>query len=72
MAQKTQSSGEAPLAADLREALERSPAAKAAFERMPPSHKREHIGYIDEAKRPETRARRIEKTIERLTKTERS
>jgi hypothetical protein len=54
------------VAEDLREALERAPAAKVAFERMPPSHRREHVSFIDEAKRPDTRARRIAKTIERL------
>ena len=49
--------------ADMRRALAVTPAARAAFEKMPPSHRREVMGYIDEAKRPETRARRIEKTL---------
>lgn len=36
------------------------------FRKLPPSHQREWIKYIEEAKRPETRARRIEKTIRQL------
>ncbi len=51
---------------DLRRALSKSKQAKAAFDRLPPSHRREYLEYIDEAKRPETRARRIEKTVARL------
>lgn len=37
---------------------------RAAFDRMPPSHRREYVGYIAEAKKAETRERRAEKTIE--------
>jgi hypothetical protein len=51
---------------ELEAALERNRTAKAAWERMPPSHRREHVGYITEAKRPETRARRVEASIERM------
>lgn len=36
------------------------------FGKLPPSHQREWIKYIEEAKRPETRARRIEKTVGQL------
>jgi uncharacterized protein YdeI (YjbR/CyaY-like superfamily) len=56
---------------DFARALDASPAAKARFVAMPPSHQREHLGYIDEAKRPETRQRRIEKTIATLGADER-
>lgn len=38
----------------------------AAWERLAPSHKREFVGAVLDAKKPETRARRIEKAIERL------
>ena len=51
---------------DLAEALARNGAARAAFEGLSFSHKREHVRSITEAKRPQTRARRIELTIEQL------
>ena len=51
---------------DLERALARSEAAMRAFSRLSPSHQREYVDWIEEAKRPETRARRIEKTVERL------
>jgi len=51
---------------DLAEALARNGAARAAFESLSFSHKREYVRSITEAKRPETRARRIELTIEQL------
>jgi uncharacterized protein YdeI (YjbR/CyaY-like superfamily) len=37
-----------------------------AYERLAYSHKREHVLAITGAKKPETRARRIEKAIEML------
>jgi hypothetical protein len=37
-----------------------------AFAALSYSHQRQHVGWIDEAKRPETRARRIRQTVERL------
>jgi hypothetical protein len=52
--------------ADLLAALEQSPRAKARFEAMPPSHRREHVRVIEEAKRPETRARRVAAAVEKL------
>lgn len=52
---------------DLLAAFEQSPAALAFFEKLAPSHKKEYIRWITEAKRPETRASRVEKTIEMLT-----
>jgi uncharacterized protein YdeI (YjbR/CyaY-like superfamily) len=53
---------------ELKRALARSPGAKAEFEKLPPSHKREVIGYIIEAKKPETRERRAAKTADLLEK----
>jgi uncharacterized protein YdeI (YjbR/CyaY-like superfamily) len=35
-------------------------AERAAFEAMPPSHRREYVNWILEAKKTETRERRIE------------
>ncbi|MFN7972265.1 MAG: YdeI/OmpD-associated family protein [Acidobacteriota bacterium] len=42
------------------------PAARAALAAMAPSHQRAYLGYIDEAKKPETRARRIAATVAKL------
>jgi uncharacterized protein YdeI (YjbR/CyaY-like superfamily) len=36
------------------------------FERLAPSHKRQYIGWISDAKRDETRQRRIDAAIEML------
>ncbi|HZM05656.1 MAG TPA: YdeI/OmpD-associated family protein [Candidatus Saccharimonadales bacterium] len=36
------------------------------FSSYPPSHRREHLKWITEAKRPETRKERIKKTIKML------
>jgi hypothetical protein len=51
---------------DLARALRRSPPAAAAFAALAPSHKREYVGFVIEAKKAETRARRIEQTIAAL------
>lgn len=51
---------------DLAAALEASAAAKRQFDAFAPSHRREYIEWILEAKRAETRARRIQQTIEWL------
>jgi hypothetical protein len=52
--------------ADLRTALGEDAEAKAAFARLSYTHRREHVDWIEEAKRPETRARRIAGTVERV------
>ena len=52
--------------ADFARALDADPAARAAYDRLAYSHKREHVLAIEGAKKPETRARRIEKAIEML------
>ena len=52
--------------ADLAEALAGDPAAGAAFERLSYTHRREHIEALLEAKKPETRARRLERTMQML------
>ena len=51
---------------DLAEALARNDAARAAFDGLSFSHRREYVEAINEAKRPETRARRVERTIQAL------
>ena len=51
---------------DLAEALARNGAARAAFEALSFSHRREYVDAINQAKRPETRVRRIGWTIDQL------
>jgi hypothetical protein len=38
-------------------------AARAAFDGLAPSHKKEWVRWVEEAKKPETRTARIEKTV---------
>ena len=49
---------------DLRAALERDPRADQNFQTFPPSARRAILEWITLAKRPDTRARRIQKTVE--------
>jgi hypothetical protein len=51
---------------ELVEALAGDAAAKAAFDRLAPSHRREHAEYVGEGKREETRRRRAAETVSRL------
>ena len=51
---------------DLREALAGDPEVERAFERLSYSHQREYVQWVEEAKRPETRARRIAGTVDRV------
>jgi uncharacterized protein YdeI (YjbR/CyaY-like superfamily) len=48
----------------LRAALKKNKKALATFESLPPSHKREYVEWITEAKREETRERRLATAIE--------
>jgi uncharacterized protein YdeI (YjbR/CyaY-like superfamily) len=50
--------------ADLSAALGRSKKAKAAFDAFSPSHKREYVEWITEAKSDDTRARRLKQAVE--------
>jgi uncharacterized protein YdeI (YjbR/CyaY-like superfamily) len=54
--------------ADLRGALAGDPEAQAAFRKMSYTHRREYVDWVQEAKRPETRARRVAGTVERVRK----
>ncbi|MEV0248378.1 YdeI/OmpD-associated family protein [Nocardia sp. NPDC050712] len=51
---------------DFAEALDADPAARAAYDKLAHSRKREHVHAIESAKKPETRQRRIEKAIATL------
>ena len=48
---------------DLQEALDRNAIARASFEKMPYSHKKEYVEWIESAKREETRTGRIERAL---------
>ena len=48
---------------ELAEALGADPAVRAAFDRLPPSHRREYADWIEEAKREKTRRRRAEQAV---------
>ncbi len=52
--------------ADFARALAAEPSAKAAFDKLSYSNKRRHTMPIEDAKAAETRARRIEKSVEAL------
>jgi len=49
---------------DLHAALAADPEAEAAFARLSFTHRREYVEWVEEAKRPETRARRVAGTVE--------
>lgn len=52
--------------ADLAAALKKNRKAAASFADFSPSHRREYVEWIEEAKRPETRAKRLATAIEWL------
>ena len=52
--------------ADLRRALAKNAAAKKKYESLSYSHRREHAQFVAEARKPETRERRIAKVLEML------
>lgn len=55
---------------EFRMALERAPAAREFFEQLSYSRKKEFTDWIADAKRPETKAARVGKSIEHLLKKE--
>jgi uncharacterized protein YdeI (YjbR/CyaY-like superfamily) len=68
----TSRNGDAPrpsLAAiprDVQQGLRTNPLAWKRFHSLPPSHQRAYVGWIDAAKRAETRTRRLEKAVAML------
>jgi hypothetical protein len=54
--------------ADLAAALKKNKKANASFNAFPPSHKREYIEWITEAKGADTRARRLKTAVEWMAK----
>jgi uncharacterized protein YdeI (YjbR/CyaY-like superfamily) len=61
---------ELPLPDWLKAGLMTSTKAWENFSKLPPSHRRNYIGWISEAKKEETRQRRIHEAIRRLEKNE--
>jgi uncharacterized protein YdeI (YjbR/CyaY-like superfamily) len=57
---------EPKLPADLRDVLDAAPAAKAQWMDLTPIARRDFISWIDDAKQPETRKRRVESVPSRL------
>ncbi|MEW6241477.1 MAG: YdeI/OmpD-associated family protein [Chloroflexota bacterium] len=53
---------------ELAKAFEKEKAAQAYFNSLAYSHRREYVGFITEAKKEETRLRRVAQTIEMLKK----
>ncbi len=51
---------------DLLEELEKNPSAHGFFERLSYTHQKEYVNWIAEAKRDETRQKRIHQTIDML------
>jgi uncharacterized protein YdeI (YjbR/CyaY-like superfamily) len=51
---------------DLRAAIDAVPAAAATFDGFPPSCQREYVEWVTEAKRDETRSKRLAQTVEWL------
>lgn len=56
----------AALPKEMARALQSHPEAWAFFNRLAPSYRRNYVLWLTEAKRPETRARRLEEAIARL------
>jgi uncharacterized protein YdeI (YjbR/CyaY-like superfamily) len=56
-----------PVHPDFAAALDKAPKAKAAFEAFPPGCRREYLDWVSEAKREETRTKRIATAVEWLS-----
>ena len=55
---------ETPMPKELENALEADLVARALFEKLAPSHKKEHIRYVSEAKQEATRQKRAARCLE--------
>jgi uncharacterized protein YdeI (YjbR/CyaY-like superfamily) len=55
---------------ELAAALAEDPAARAAFDALAVSHRREYANWVAEAKRPETRTRRAGRALQMLCRDE--
>ena len=57
---------EVEVPADLAEALARDDAARATFDRLSYTHRKEWVRWVEEAKKADTRATRLAQTVEAL------
>ena len=53
---------------DLLDAINSNPKARAAFDRFAPSHKKRYVIWIESAKKPETRERRIIDAVDLISR----
>ncbi|HYU35180.1 MAG TPA: YdeI/OmpD-associated family protein [Thermoanaerobaculia bacterium] len=60
-----------PVPDDIEQELRRHPAAWAAFERLPPSHRQNYLRWITEAKQDETRRKRLAEAVTMLSENRR-
>ena len=65
---KTRRSKDVVIPVELTKALKKNKKAAAAFAKFPPSYKREYAQWIAEAKKSETRQRRVETAVEWMSK----
>jgi hypothetical protein len=56
---------------DLQQAFQANPEARQVFDRLSYTHQKEYVRWVSEARRPETRQRRIQQTMEMLTQEKR-
>ena len=61
---------DAPVPRYIEQAFKAAPAAWRFFETLAPSYRRAYVGWIDAAKRDETKERRLREAVERLAKGE--
>ncbi len=61
---KTEKGVEVP--EDFARVLRKHPQALKFFSAMPPSHQREYVRYVEEAKKQETRERRAKRALEMI------
>ena len=54
------------MSAEFAEALSKNKRARETFENLSPSHQKQYLGWIEVAKRPETREKRIRESIRLL------
>ena len=59
-----------PLPAYMKRALEANPRAWRTFEQLAPSYRRKYIGWVDSAKRADTKACRLREAVQRLARGE--
>lgn len=57
---------ELALPRELASALDDEPTARSKFQDLPPSHRREYVQWVAEARRHDTRERRAAQTVMRL------